>query len=278
VERADNSYYRFGRQRGLPLDPSAQTEDIGDNSMKASELGIKNLKRIVPNLIKWTAAVGKDFGDLDELYANVIGQYRRYLGHVTANIGGVYEYFHTYDQNKPVYTHVPKERQKEAMIFLNNHLFKTPEWLIDYDILARLDEDGSMERIRGLQDRAMNILLLPDRLNRIIENQNKNNESAYTILEFFEDLKGGIFTELTSGEPISSYRRNLQRTYLENLERLMKLEDNEYEHTDIKAMARGTLKSLRDSLTLASFSDQMTQYHVEDLVERIKMILEPQKQ
>ena len=121
----------------------------------------------------------------------------------------------------------------------------------------------------------MNILLLPDRLNRIIENENKNGSEAYTILEFFEDLKEGIFSELSSGDPITTYRRNLQRTYIENLERLMKLENNEYEHTDIKALARGSLKSLQNELNSASNTDLMTQYHVDDLKERIKLILDP---
>jgi hypothetical protein len=275
LDRADNPYYRYGRQRGLPLDPSAQTEDIGDNSMKSSELGIKNLKRIVPNLIEWTKDEGKDFSDLDELYSNVIGQYRRYLGHVIANIGGVYEYYKTYDENQPIYTHVPKERQKEAMNFLQKHLFETPEWLIDYNILGRLDEAGSMERIRDLQDRSLSLLLIPDRLNRIIENENQNGQSVYTITEFFDNMKTSIYSELSTGRTITTYRRNLQRSYVESLERLMNLTDNEYQHTDIQALARGSLKELKDELSAASIENKITRYHIEDLIKRIDHILDP---
>ena len=90
-EKAGNPLYRYGRQRGNTFDPSAQTEDIGDNSMEASRLGIKNLKRIVPNLIEWSAEDGKDFSQLSELYGNVYSQMGRYTRHVATNIGGVYE-------------------------------------------------------------------------------------------------------------------------------------------------------------------------------------------
>ena len=88
-EKAGDPIYRFGRQRGLPLDHTSQTEDLGDDSMLASEYGIKNLQRIVPNLIEWTGEEGKEFENLDELYGNVVGQFRRYIGHVVGNIGGV---------------------------------------------------------------------------------------------------------------------------------------------------------------------------------------------
>lgn len=35
-----------------PNDPRQQNEDLGDNAMKASAYGIKNLKRIVPNFLE----------------------------------------------------------------------------------------------------------------------------------------------------------------------------------------------------------------------------------
>ncbi|MBT8295908.1 MAG: zinc-dependent metalloprotease, partial [Gramella sp.] len=113
LEHAGDPMYRFGAQQGGGvIDPSSQTEDLGDDAMLASEYGIKNLKRIVPNLIEWTAEDGKDYEDLDDLYTQVLSQYNRYMGHVAANIGGVYEYYKTNDQEGAGYTHVDKETQK----------------------------------------------------------------------------------------------------------------------------------------------------------------------
>ena len=93
----------------------------------ASHYGILNLKRIVPNLIKWTAEDGKNYSDLQTMYGQVLRQYNRYMGQVASNVGGVYEYFKTYDQDGAVYTSVDKTKQKESLKFLQNQLFKTPD-------------------------------------------------------------------------------------------------------------------------------------------------------
>ncbi|MGB5387677.1 MAG: zinc-dependent metalloprotease, partial [Eudoraea sp.] len=99
MEHSGDPLYRFGHQQaGDVVDPSSQTEDLGDNAIKAGKYGIENLKRIVPNLIKWTEEEGKDYDDLEKLYGQVVGQFNRDMGHVSNNIGGVYEFYKTYDQ------------------------------------------------------------------------------------------------------------------------------------------------------------------------------------
>ena len=273
-EKADDPIYRFGRQRRSPTDPTAQTEDLGSNSMRASELGLKNLKRIVPNLIEWTSEETKDYSELKEIYNNVFGQYRRYVGHVIANVGGVYEYHKSSDEEQAVYTHVEKEKQKDAINFLNKHVFETPTWLIDKEILSRIEETGITERIRGLQDRTLAQLMNPDRLNRMIENNAVNGQGAYSINEMFDELISSIFSEVKSRNAVSLYRRNLQRTFIEGLERTLEMESNKYEHSDMKAIARAKLKSLKRMLSTAGGADDMTKIHFDDLVERINEVFE----
>ncbi len=272
--KAGNPYYRFGRQRGMPGDPTSQTEDIGDNSMKASALGIENLKRIVPNLIQWSGETTKDFADLKELYDNVVGQYRRYLGHVTANVGGIYEYYKTSDQNQAVYTHVEKARQKEAIQFLNKQLFDTPSWLIDQRILSRIEETGMTERIRGMQDQTLAMLINPDRMKKMVENHALNAANAYSIGEMMDDLTTNIYREIGTNAVIDLYRRNLQRTFIEAMQRLIESTENSVEHTDIKALGRGTLTDLRVRLKSATSRDKLTRYHIDDMVARIDKILD----
>ncbi len=121
LEHQNDPMYRFGKQQFGVIDPSSQTEDLGDDAVNASTYGIKNLKRIVPNLIKWTAEDGKNYEDLGTMYKQVLRQFNRYMGHVSANIGGVYEHYKTYDQNGAVYSHVTKENQKRAMSFYINN-------------------------------------------------------------------------------------------------------------------------------------------------------------
>lgn len=273
-EKADDPIYRFGRQRRSPTDPTAQTEDLGSNSMRASELGLKNLKRIVPNLIEWTSEETKDYSELGELYNNVFGQYRRYVGHVIANVGGVYEFNKSSDEEQAVYTHVEKAKQKDAINFLNQNVFATPSWLIDKEILSRIEETGITERIRGLQDRSLAQLMNPDRLNRMIENSAINGQSAYSINEMFDELIASIFSEVKSRNAVSLYRRNLQRTFIEGLERTLEMESNKYEHSDMKAIARAKLKSLKRMLSSAGGADDMTKFHFDDLSDRIDEVFE----
>lgn len=273
-EKANDPIYRFGRQRFSPTDPTAQTEDLGDNSMRASELGLKNLKRIVPNLIEWTSEETKDYSELRELYNNIFGQFRRYVGHCVSNVGGVYEYNKSSDEAEAVYTHVEKSKQRDAIDFLNKNVFATPSWLIDKEILSRIEETGITERIRGLQDRTLAQLMNPDRLNRMIENNAINGQRAYTINEMFNDLISNIFSEVRSRQAVSLYRRNLQRTFIEGLERTLEMESNKYEHSDMKAIARAKLKNLKRILATAGGADDMTKFHFEDLVDRIDEVFE----
>ncbi|MBK8699624.1 MAG: zinc-dependent metalloprotease [Saprospiraceae bacterium] len=276
-EKAGNPIYRFGRQRGMPTDPTAQTEDLGDNSMKASALGIENLKRIVPNLIQWSGEATKDYTELNELYNNVVGQYRRYLGHVTANVGGVYEYYKTFDQGEAIYKPVEKAKQKEAITFLNNQLFDTPTWLIDQQILGRIEETGMAERIRNMQDQTLAMLINPERMKRMIENNALNGSNAYAISDMLDDLVAGIYKEVGANSTIDLYRRNLQRTFVEALQRMLEIPENSVENTDIKALARGTLKDLRSRFEKAGSRDKLTRYHLDDLVARIDKILDDRK-
>lgn len=284
LKHAGDPMYRFGRQQRGVIDPSSQTEDLGDDAVKASLYGISNLKLIMPKLIEYTKEDGKDYEDLSTMYNQVIAQFNRYMGHVTANIGGVYEIYKTYDQDGAVYTHVPKERQEESMAFLQKQLFHTPEWLIDDNIFNKIQFDGNVENIRKMQARTLDNILDFGRLARMIENESINGKESYSLLEMMEDLRNGIFSELKTGEAIDTYRRNLQRAYIERLAYLMTKEQEgrnrteiDVNQSDIRSVARAELKSLDGNLrnSIARTSDKMSKIHLLDLRERINVILNP---
>ncbi|MCK0122789.1 zinc-dependent metalloprotease [Gelidibacter sp. F2691] len=293
LEHAGDPMYRFGKQQsGGVIDPSSQTEDLGDDAMKASAYGIANLKRIVPNLIKWTAEDGKDYNDLGTMYEQVLGQFNRYMGHVTANVGGVYENYKTYDQEGAVYTPVDKAKQKEALDFLQDELFATPEWLIDASIFNKIEFDGSLERIRGMQINTLDNILDFGRMQRMIENETTNSKEAYGLLTMMQDLRKGIFSELNSGKAIDAYRRNLQRGYIDRMNYLMTKDQTpvpsqfrrfvsrtnvDVNQSDIRAIARAELKSLESAIRsgLSRTGDTMSKIHLRDALERIDAILNP---
>ncbi|MDA9056707.1 zinc-dependent metalloprotease [Flavobacteriaceae bacterium] len=292
LEHAGDPMYRFGHQQvGDVVDPSSQTEDLGDDAILASTYGIKNLKRIVPNLIEWTTETGEDYSDLNDMYGQLLSQFSRYMGHVANNIGGVYEQYKTADQAGAVYTYVDKEHQKNALKFINAQLFLTPEWLIDPAIFERIEYSGSIERIRRLQERTLKTILSLGKMARMIENEALNGSEAYTLRSMTRDLRTGIWSELYSGRKIDTYRRNLQRAHMDRLAYLMTVENqskrrgSDYvkstavntSQSDIRAIVRAELKTLRNLInsSISKTSNGMNKIHLRDAVERINLILDP---
>ena len=296
TDKKGDPIYRFGHQQVRnTIDPSSQTEDLGDDAMKASAYGIKNLQRILPRLEEWTTEDGKDYQELKTMYGQLVGQFNRYMGHVSSNIGGVYENFKTADQEGAVYTPASKERQKRALAFINNELFKTPTWLIDQNIISKTQYSGSTENIRGLQVRTLNKILKTGRLTRLIENEILNGNKAYTIVNMMGDLRKGIWSELYNNKTIDGYRRNLQRAHLDRLDFLLNKAKNQsgvrtnggyfkqtavnISQSDIKAMVRGELKRIKRDVkrSIPNARNTITRYHLQDAVDRIDNILNPTK-
>jgi hypothetical protein len=274
--RADNPLYRYGPQRGNPVDPSSQTEDLGDDAVKASMYGMANLKRIVPNLVTWSAEEGKDYSALQELYGQVINQLGRYMRHVGTNVGGVYEHRKTSDEAGFVYSPVARARQRDAVRFINDQLFITPSWLIAPDILQRIESGGMMDRLRNLQVQTLNRLFDGDRLNRLSETEALHGSPAYRITDLFTDVQNGVWSELESRTQIDPFRRNLQRAYLDKMAALMEEEEAKYDQSDIKAVTRGMLDRLREDLkkSVGRQKDDISKFHLQDALARVEKILE----
>ncbi|MFZ2283305.1 MAG: zinc-dependent metalloprotease [Lutibacter sp.] len=293
LKHAGDPLYRFGHQQaGDVVDPSSQTEDLGDNAIKASAYGIANLKRIVPNLIKWTAEKGKNYDDLETMYGHVLSQFGRYMGHVSSNLGGVYENYKTYDQPGAVYTHVDKNHQKECLKFVNKELFETPTWLIDKDIIGRTEYSGVTERVRATQVRTLNNILDLGKMMRMIENETLNGSNSYSLISMINDLQSGIWSELNTGKNIDTYRRNLQRAYVDRLGYLMAAKDikpsgrnSSYVKTtivtvnesDIVAVVRGELNRVKAAAQRAALAttNTNTKYHLQDIAKRVDGFLDP---
>jgi Txe/YoeB family toxin of Txe-Axe toxin-antitoxin module len=286
-EHEGDPMYLFGDPSSI--DYTAQTEALGDDPVKASEYGIANLKRIVPNLLTWTRQPFADHAQPEELYGQVLGQWSRYMGHVATVVGGVTQTRKTMDQAGPVYTIVPEAQQRAAMRFFRDHAFATPAWMLDRDILSRIEHAGAVDRLSSRQAAVLNSLLSFDRLQRLIESEATLGNAAYTMGEFVDDLRGAVWTELRTGAATDVYRRNLQRAHLERLQYLMTQEQPpipaqfrafvqrtnvNVSLSDIRAYARGELETLRRQLTAATPSDRATRLHYRDAAARIDKILD----
>ena len=282
MEKANDKMYRFGSSNGS--NPEAQTEDLGDNAVKASMYGMENLKKVVPNLLTWTTTPGEDYTETNEIYNEIIGQWRRFTGHVTTVIGGITEDLKSADQSGAVYNVVPEAYQKEAMAWMQKYAFSTPDWLLDEELLRRLESYGAVNRISATQSSFLNSVLDPTRAQRLIEAEAFKGRNTYTIYQLFGDMRSGLFSELKSGAQIDTYRRNLQRAFVEKLESLMTTDSNSFQarqvnvaQSDIRPVVKSELKTLQQEIksNKGKFTDRASSVHLEDLLDRIAEILDP---
>lgn len=289
---AQNPRIWFGTyEYGNMSDPRTQSEDLGDNSVKASEYGIKNLKRILPNLPEWTKEEGDRYKNLAQMYGQVVNQFNRYMGHVIRNIGGYHETWKTVEQNGSVYEVTPKAIQKEAVAFVNAQLFTTPTWMLDANILDKISSPTA-DQLSSLQDAALANILSSSRLTRMATSGNRF-ENNYNVEELFSDLKKGIWSELPARKKIDGRRRNLQKSYVERVTALLGSPSAgtgitlnsrgggptgpDANKTDVSSVVRAHLNGLRAEAVAAAAAstDTMTKYHLQDVAERIKRSLDP---
>ncbi|MEP6621495.1 MAG: zinc-dependent metalloprotease [bacterium] len=294
--------YRYVPQGLGSIDPRAQTEDIGDDPVKATTYAIANYKRMIPNLIAWTTKAGDDYGDLDELYTEGIGQWSLYMGHVATLIGGVNVDLKTSDQSGAVYTIVPKAKQKSALAFLNDNALVTPEWLQPADIAARIGPSGLAAR----QVNVLNSLLSNARLGRLAEIEKFDAAKAYPVAEYMEDVKRDIWEGAAGNNPDAN-RRQLQRAYVARLGAIINppptpatpagggagaggaggpaqparpfLAPVVLDRSDLPALARSQLRDIQRMARSATASGRGTvaKAHWADVADRIAEILDPGK-
>ncbi|UCC24909.1 MAG: zinc-dependent metalloprotease [Gemmatimonadales bacterium] len=264
--------YRFSSPNGQ--DPTALTEAIGDDAMRASELGIENLKRIVANLSGWTFQEGEDYDQLQELWTNVGSQWNRYTGHVLTNVGGVVQTRKRQGQDGAVFEMVDRDRQERAVAYLNQQVFATPGWMLDPDLLNRFVGSGVPDLVQGRQVFALNGLLNVARMKRLVEQEAFHGAQAYSLGEMLDDLRGGIWSELGAGTVTDAYRRNLQRAYVERMAELM--QDEDALASDVAPFARGQLRTLRGELErgVSRVNHRATRLHYQDAMARIDDILD----
>ena len=211
------------------VDPRAQNEDLGDDSVRSSELGIANLKRIVPEIIKWTTTgeKGQTYEEASRLYYAVITQWNNYLYHVMANIGGIYIENTTVGDGVKTYTYVEKEKQEASLDFLLNEVLCYPRWLFDteisdYTFLLRKNPTGVIEYapsqiLKNTQGYIFWDLLSNDRLMRMLENELKNGKKAFTVVEMMDKMHNSIFATTIKGGTPDVMERNLQKGFLDAL-------------------------------------------------------------
>ncbi|WBL25736.1 zinc-dependent metalloprotease [Zunongwangia sp. HGR-M22] len=296
--------YFYGAQQMSIVDPRSQSEDLGDNAVKASEYGLKNLKRIMPNILEWTREEGQDYYKASKLYKAVIDQWELYNKHVMANIGGIYLNNTVYGDGKEAYQPVPAQLQKEALQYLVENAILPQEWLFTPDMIDKVfavrdAPDGeryyspvSMQRI--YQTNMIYALLKTDRLMRITENEilAKKETEVFTEEYLFNQLFEAIFKKTARNKELNRFDRMTQKNYVDVLtvdrnELLKKTKENTVskDSRNFKNVHFSYIPRVSDASTSKRYAlekilkllkkkknkgDEITKAHYRDLISRIE--------
>jgi len=291
-------WFRFSTSGSKGSDSGELTEAVGDaDAVKSTELGLRNIKRIVPMLMVATTAPGEDNSTLSELYTRLIGQWRNEMVHVANVVGGAETQEKYGSQMGARFTPFSRDRQRNAVTFLNDNAFRTPTYFLDPAILRRLEPDGAMTRVRTAQTSVLTSLLGTPRLVRLIEYNSlaTDKRNTYTIGQMLGDVRRGIWSELSAPRvQIDGFRRNLQYAYLDQLAAKINPPAAQPAPANLpaafafnfapmpdeaRAQMRNELMELDGQLRTASSraGDQETRVHLAHARHRIDSILYPNK-
>jgi hypothetical protein len=297
-EQDQTPWYRFSTANSAGSDPGEETEAVGDaDAVKSTAMGMKNLQRVSKMLMSATAwKEGETYEDLSELYGRMLSQWQLEMNHVAQVVGGFNSQEKVVGQEGRIFTLVPKIGQEEAVKFLVENAFSTPLWVVDPDILRRIEPTGVLQRIQNAQRSVLNTLLNDARFARLIEQQTVDGNAAYTAAELLATVRKGVWKELDGAQiKIDAYRRNLQNTYLELVDAKLNGARGAVAAAgrggggggrggavaavseDEKPFYRAELRALTASVStaIAKATDHDTKAHLEGARDQIAKILDP---
>ncbi len=259
------------------LDPTIRSEDLGDDALEATRLGLLNLRRVLGYLVPATSSHGESYEFLSDMFAQVMAQRSTELGHVASIVGGVTtNNFHVDQGPTRNYQPIPAARQRAAVKFLIANVFDDQPDLFPKDLIERIQGSGIPDQVLTGQTQILASLLSDGRVKRLAENEARNG-SAYTVSQLIADIQDGIYRELLVPVPTTTlYRRNLQRAYLAQMR--SKLSGTGLNETDLRPIARGALKGLAATIdrALPRTKDRVTYLHLQDCRKEIERIMNAQ--
>jgi hypothetical protein len=294
--------YRYVPQQLSGIDPRSQTEDLGDDAVRAGTYAVANLRRVIPSLVEWTTKPGEDYEDLAELYGEAMRMWTTYMNHAVTAIGGVEVDARTADQAGPAFRPVPRARQRAAVEFLADQVLRTPAWLAPEAILSRIGPQAGASSVANAQAAVLTQMLSAARLARLADAEARTPDAAYEPTTYLADVRRALWGAAPSPAAPDANRRALQRVHVERLGVLVAppaapaggpgagggggggpaqqppalLAPPAVPRTDLPALARGELRTLRDTARRsAAMSTGMARAHWQDMADRVDAILDP---
>ncbi len=291
-------WYRFSTWGSRDTDPGEEAEAVGDaDAVKSTGLGLRNIRRIVPMLMKATLRSGEDNSELREIYNDLLEQWSDEMTHVVNVVGGSESREKYGGQTGPRFIPITADRQRAAVQFIAQNAFRTPDYLIDRPLLRRIEPEGALRRISGAQSRVLESLLDTDRLNRLADYESVSgpNADVYRLGSMLSDVRREVWSELNASRVTTdAFRRSLQRAWLAQADskinsspamiitsaptlRRPRARSSTGANSDVRSLMRGELLDVDASLSAAlkRAADRTTRLHILDARAEIKRILDP---
>lgn len=269
----------------LHFSEDERREDLGDDVAKANTYGIRNLQRVMENLIEWTAQPNEDYAALEVIYKKIVDKYRQYIQHLAQDIGGYTTVYKKQDEEGDCFQFKSRIEQQNALAFLHEQLFNTPHWLMDTVVFKKIGNTsysgpGGFFSVLAIQEEVLKKLLSIQTLNNLLVYETTIPDAAYSRTEFLEDISTGIWSEITTNRPVDLYRRNLQRAYVNQLVSLItafneaqKADPHYVSNMEAMQTLENHASQLLAMMNKSSVKDENTQFHLNKLTQLLDRAL-----
>ena len=215
--KAGDPLYRYGAQQMATsaaygsYDPSARTEDLGDDPIKSSDYGIRNLKYILPRMNEWIGADDEDFTHRGDLYTQLTNQYYRYIGNVMAQVGGIY--LNNVKDGSAVKPSVPVARkvQRASLKWVVSQL-RSSSWINEPSVTSNLPLAAPQSN--KICAAVAKSLASTVPTNVMLSSAVPGVAGPYTVKEYYDDLYAEVFASSIAGRRLASEEKTLQREVL----------------------------------------------------------------
>ncbi len=291
----DEDYYGWSRN----CDPDLHVWDLGDDPMQFHSQRLTASQQLLGRILEHWSDPGTRPVEIRRAFYYAIWDYSLAAAGVPRMIGGVRIYRdHIGDPGAhPAMVPVSAEDQRRALQFLERELWSSDAFRFDPRLVNMLGREAlptfdwmalyMSERDFDIHDWVLWMQSEPFYwlydafvLERVLNNELRvpEGEEAFTLVELFDTVRDAIWSEVTMGTSIDSYRRNLQRAHLEMITGIV-LDPAYGTPEDAITLARRDLLTLRDRIVslmssdAAANLDTMTMAHLDECLSRIELTL-----
>jgi len=274
AEQIKHPELQFGNYR-YNEDPETQSECIGQDEIRSSELGLKNIDRVAKYLVPATTKQGENYDTLQEFYGTLVGQRSTEINRILRYVGGVVERNNHVGHGETIFTPVPKAEQAEAVKFLITEGTHMPAALTNRWLLSKIYPDGDVSRVVSRENGIVSQLLAEQRVQRLLDAEAENGSAAYSVSELAGDVQGGVWAELSQTHPsIDVFRRSLQTNYLVTID--SRINGVGATKTDLGGIEREDLRKLARQIDKAipKAANEITAIHLRESRRVINLIMD----